>query len=160
DPKLGRDVALKLLAPERWDAATFGKQRLELEARALAQLSHPNVVTVYEMGTVGEQPFIAMELVDGVTLRSWLTAARPSGREIVAMFAACARGLSAAHAAGLVHRDFKPDNVLIGNDGRPRVSDFGLVASDATTTRGVAGTPAYMAPEQWLGAAVDARTDQ
>ncbi len=159
DPKLGRDVALKLLAPERWDAATFGTQGLEREARALAQLSHPNVVTVYEMGTVGEQPFIAMELVDGVTLRAWISSGRTE-TEIIAMFAACARGLAAAHAANLVHRDFKPDNVLIGSDARPRVSDFGLVASELTGARGIAGTPAYMAPEQWLGSAVGAHTDQ
>jgi len=160
DPKLGRDVALKLIAPERWEAATVGNQRLELEARALAQLSHPNVVTVYDIGTVGEQPFIAMELVDGMTLRSWLSNIPRSEREILAMFGACARGLAAAHAAGLVHRDFKPDNVLIGGDGRPRVTDFGLVASDATSIKGVEGTPAYMAPEQWLGSGVDARADQ
>jgi tetratricopeptide (TPR) repeat protein len=160
DPKLGRDVALKLIAPERWEAATIGKQRLELEARALAQLSHPNVVTVYDIGTLGEQPFIAMELVDGVTLRTWTTSERRDERAVIAMFAASARGLAAAHAAGFVHRDFKPDNVLIGSDGRPRVTDFGLVASKTACLKNIEGTPAYMAPEQWLGEPVDARADQ
>lgn len=128
DPVLGRKVALKLihadhsegLASEEWRA------RLLREARAIARLSHPNVITVHEIGLHGDQPFVAMELVEGSTLRSWLAASPRSWRDIVAVFVAAGRGLLAAHRAGLVHRDFKPDNVLIGDDGRIRVTDFGL----------------------------------
>jgi tetratricopeptide (TPR) repeat protein/predicted Ser/Thr protein kinase len=170
DPELKRKVALKLLSREH-----AGAPLLAREAQALASLAHPNVVAVYEAVHVDDQRFIAMELVDGTTLRAWLAEPR-RWREIVAMFVAAGRGLSAAHAVGITHRDFKPDNVLVGRDGRPRVSDFGLAtrtlgraveldagaALDASTcSAGVpVGTPAYMAPEQWTGDAVDARTDQ
>ncbi|MBL8619660.1 MAG: serine/threonine protein kinase [Myxococcales bacterium] len=176
DPVLDRQVALKLLAPERWvdTAASIGAQELAREGQALAKLAHPNVVTVYEMGRIGDRTFIAMELIDGVSLRAWLEAARRPWREVLAVLIACGRGLAAAHAAGLVHRDFKPENVLIGKDGRPRVTDFGLVTTGRAVERGnavtrdgellvdgaVVGTPPYMAPEQWLGEAVDARADQ
>lgn len=124
DPALGRTVAIKLI-PEKLSAA--GRERFEREARAMAKLGHPNVVAVFEVGEVDGHPFIAMELVDGQTLRSW-QATRPKWRTVVAVYVDAARGLAAAHAAGLVHRDFKPDNVLIGADLRPRVSDFGLVS--------------------------------
>ena len=167
DTELKRPVALKLLHHGAWgDKAS---SRIEREAQAMAKLSHPNVVTVYEVGRSGDQPFIAMELVDGVTLREWLRGEKRSWRKTLAMIVAAGRGLAAAHEAGLVHRDFKPENVLVGVDGRPRVSDFGLVASstvEAETIRSsdgasvVAGTPAYMAPEQWRGDEVDARADQ
>jgi tetratricopeptide (TPR) repeat protein len=159
DPELDREVAIKVLASPR-DASSSSARRLQLEAQAMAKLSHPNVLTVYEMGQVGDQRFIAMELVVGTTLRSWLQSPR-TPQQITAAFVACGRGLAAAHAAGLVHRDFKPENVLIGADGRPRVSDFGLVGvSDGSTLDGsVFGTPAYMAPEQWLGEDTDARSD-
>ncbi len=176
DPVLDRPVALKLLAPERWadTAASIGAQELAREGQALAKLAHPNVVTVHEMGRIGDRTFIAMELIDGVSLRAWLEAARRPWREVMAVLLACGRGLAAAHAAGLVHRDFKPENVLIGKDGRPRVTDFGLVTTGRAAERGnavtrdgellvdgaVVGTPPYMAPEQWLGEAVDARADQ
>lgn len=128
DRVLGRKVALKLihadhsegLASEEWRA------RLLREARAIARLSHPNVIAVHEIGLHGDQPFVAMELVEGSTLRSWLAASPRSWRDIVSVFVAAGRGLLAAHLAGLVHRDFKPDNVLIGHDGRIRVTDFGL----------------------------------
>jgi serine/threonine protein kinase len=179
DPELDRNVAIKVLGPS-WSADSTSAQRLQREAQAMAKLSHPNVVTVYEMGQVGTERFIAMELVEGTTLRRWLVEQTRPAREIVAAFVECGRGLAAAHAAGLVHRDFKPENVLIGADGRPRVTDFGLVAGGSTipeladgsgvasgapttplTVQGsVMGTPAYMAPEQWLGQEVDARTDQ
>jgi tetratricopeptide (TPR) repeat protein len=174
DPELDRQVAIKLLGATRWEDPASAV-RLQREAQAMAKLSHPNVVTVYEMGQVGAERFIAMELVEGTTLRRWLEAKRP-WREVLRAFLECGRGLAAAHAAGLVHRDFKPENVLIGKDGRPRVTDFGLVAygvaieagdtGDASpvtalTVRGsTMGTPAYMAPEQWRGEEVDARTDQ
>ncbi len=177
DPQLDRPVALKIMAPGRWHdtVATLGEQRLEREAMAMARLSHPNVVTVYEMGKAGEAAYIAMELVEGGTLRAWMDAGGHGWREIIDVFLACGRGLAAAHGAGLVHRDFKPENVLIDHDGRPRVTDFGLVAvglavdgpalaagsGDDVTMHGAAvGTPAYMAPEQWQGQDVDPRTDQ
>ena len=160
DPALDRKVALKLLADRAVDAER--RARLLREAQAMARLSHPNVVTVYEVGHADDHPFIAMELVDGTTLGAWGAAGDRGWRELVDMFVAAGRGLVAAHDVGLVHRDFKPDNVLVGRDGRPRVGDFGLVASgqspDAAGT--VAGTPAFMAPEQWRGDEVDARTDQ
>jgi tetratricopeptide (TPR) repeat protein len=152
DPELGRDVALKVLLPG------LGTARLQTEAQAMARLSHPNVVAVYEIGLVGTDRFIAMELVEGSTLRGWLGAKARPWREIVAAFVACGRGLAAAHAAGLVHRDFKPENVLVGADDRPRVADFGLVGDGAPGA--MVGTPGYMAPEQWLGGDVDARADQ
>ena len=137
DLVLGRKVALKLihadhaegLASEEWRA------RLLREARAIARLSHPNVITVHEIGLHGDQPFVAMELVEGSTLRSWLAASRRSWRDIVSVFVAAGRGLLAAHQAGLVHRDFKPDNVLIGHDGRIRVTDFGLACPLPDTDR-------------------------
>jgi len=173
DPELERKVAIKLLHA---DLAASAHQLLQREAQAMARLAHPNVVTVYEVGCVDGQPFIAMELVDGTTLRAWLARCPRGWREIAAMFVAAGRGLVAAHAVGLVHRDFKPENVLIGSDGRPRVSDFGLAtrrlarepALDATAPLDASaldagvqiGTPAYMAPEQWAGADTDARTDQ
>lgn len=185
DPELDRKVALKLLRQDR----TGGPDRLRLlrEAQAIARLSHPNVIQVYDAGTFGDQVFVAMELVEGRTLRRWLEEAPRSWREVAALFLVAGRGLAAAHAAGLVHRDFKPDNVLLGEDGRVRVVDFGLarpvaredelpapasVAVDLSlggagaltaplTQEGAAlGTPAYMAPEQLRGEAAGARSDQ
>jgi serine/threonine-protein kinase len=128
DPALGRKVALKLIHADHGDgpASEEWRARLLREARAIARLSHPNVITVHEIGLHGDQPFVAMELVEGSTLRSWLAASPRSWRDIVSVFVAAGRGLLAAHRAGLVHRDFKPDNVLIGDDGRIRVTDFGL----------------------------------
>jgi serine/threonine protein kinase len=151
------------------------------EAKAMARLAHPNVVPIHEIGT-SEPLFIVMELVAGGTLRQWLAEPRPLA-DIIDAFEQAARGLAAAHAAGLVHRDFKPENVLRGGDGRVRVVDFGLVASredagaaspavaddatldlakDVTLTHTglVLGTPAYMAPEQHRGEPADARSDQ
>lgn len=166
DTELKRSVALKLLHPGAWGEKA--SSRIEREAQAMAKLSHPNVVTVYEVGRAGEQPFIAMEVVDGVTLREWLRGEKRSWRQTLEMMIAAGRGLAAAHAAGLVHRDFKPENVLVGRDGRPRVSDFGLVATtvdagaedSASGASVMGGTPGYMAPEQWVGGDVDARADQ
>ena len=174
DPALDRMVALKLLRPRHGVTARDGAARLGVEAQAMARLAHPNVVTVFEVGQVGDLAFVAMELVEGQTLRAWLHARPRPWREIVAMFGAAGRGLAAAHAAGLVHRDFKPDNVLLGSDGRPRVSDFGLVrhagddaeppavppGADAMLRSCAIGTPAYLSPEQWAGRPVDARSDQ
>ncbi|MCY1023809.1 serine/threonine-protein kinase [Pyxidicoccus sp. MSG2] len=178
DPDLDREVALKLLKPGAVaDAEARG--RLVREAQALARLSHPNVVIVHDVGLDGDTVFLAMELVRGRTLRHWLAEAPHPWREVLARFLHAGQGLAAAHAVGLVHRDFKPDNVLLGDDGQVRVTDFGLarlapaepVTGDSPTPEaspkegdtlaGVRqGTPAYMSPEQWRGGRADARSDQ
>ena len=154
DPDLDRRVAIKVVK---------GGVRSNLlrEAQAMARLTHPNVVTVHEVGMIDDQVFVVMELVPGSTLAGWLAEPRP-WRDIVATFVAAARGLLAAHHAGLVHRDFKPTNVLVDPTGRARVSDFGLAHGDDKLAEGSspAGTLAYMAPEQRAGGVVDARADQ
>src|SRR5262249_4840316 len=155
DPELGGQVALKLLK------TALDQERLVREARALARVSHPNVVAVHDVGRWKERVFIAMELVRGRDLRAWLRERRRRWPEVVDVFIAAGRGLASAHAAGLVHRDFKPENVLISSEGRVAVSDFGLArgleeAPDGT----VSGTLAYMAPEQAAGELADARSDQ
>ena len=172
DPDLDRKVALKVLRSSALDPC--GVDRFVLEARALAKLRHPNVVTVYEVGTDGEDRFIVMDLVQGETLRDWMETPR-DWRAVVRMFIGAGRGLQAAHDAGLVHRDFKPDNVLV-EDELPRVVDFGLAAgaddpltsttrleleesaerARYTQTGAFVGTPVYMAPEQARGEATPA----
>jgi tetratricopeptide (TPR) repeat protein/tRNA A-37 threonylcarbamoyl transferase component Bud32 len=122
DPQLDREVALKLLRRVTHDA----RARLLREAQAMAKLSHPNVLPVYDVAGQGRHLFLAMELVRGQSVRAWLDACPRAWPEVLAVFEAAGRGLAAAHAAGLVHRDFKPGNVLIGADGRVRVMDFGL----------------------------------
>lgn len=171
DPQLGREVAIKVLRRQH----PHLRERLGREARAMAQVSHPNVVAVYDVGEADGQLYIAMELVLGQTLRQWQEQTRRAPGEIVELYQAAGRGLAAAHAAGIVHRDFKPDNVLIGRDGRPRVTDFGLAgdlgdqragaAGDQgpltlTRTGMLVGTPVYMAPEQFGGGNIDSRSDQ
>lgn len=188
DPELGRDIALKVMHPDLGEAA----ERIRREARALARLAHPNIVTVFDTGDHDGRLYVAMELVEGSTLRAWserLDAAprtrRPGSRSsrrgslrmILEYFLQAAHGLRAAHAAGLVHCDFKPENVLIGTNGRVRVVDFGianlagapvdeiestgqLVATTRTSSGEIVGTPAYMAPEQFQGGPIDARADQ
>ncbi len=177
DPKLRREVALKLL---RASADPAARSRIVREAQAMATLAHPNLVAVHDVDTHDGQPFIAMELVEGTTLRGWASDVPRTWREILRACVEAGRGLAAAHAAGLVHRDFKPENVLVGADGRVRVTDFGLargaigVASEhveigdgpepldeaLTVVGSVMGTPAYMALEQHRGDPVDARSDQ
>ncbi|HEY5950586.1 MAG TPA: serine/threonine-protein kinase, partial [Kofleriaceae bacterium] len=122
DPDLERRVALKVLRGDGGEA----RQRLLREARALARLTHPNVVTVHEVGSANGRDYVAMELIEGETLADWLKAAPRTHAEILSVFTAAGRGLAAAHAAGLVHRDFKPHNVLRRKDGRIVVTDFGL----------------------------------
>jgi len=153
DPELDRRVAIKLLLDGH---GAHGQ--LDREAQAMARLAHPNVITVYEVGSHDNRRFIAMELVEGETLRAWVAARERTWREIIAMFEAAGRGLEAAHRAGLVHRDFKPENVIVGADGRPRVGDFGLVTTG--DNRSFAGTPGYMAPELLDKGVADARSDQ
>jgi serine/threonine protein kinase len=128
DPDLNRKVALKVLHDDGGGPADQfpTPDTLLREAQAMAQLAHPNVVTVFEAGTIDGCVFIAMELVEGMTLATWLAAARRARSDIITAFVAAGHGLAAAHAAGLIHRDFKPENVLIGHDGRVRVTDFGL----------------------------------
>jgi tetratricopeptide (TPR) repeat protein len=170
DPQLARQVAIKVLHPSSTGDQAVLRELLVREAQAMAQLAHPNVVAVFDVGTAGQQLFIAMELVRGTTLAHYLQTRR-SRREIVDAFAQAGRGLAAAHAAGLVHRDFKPANVLVGADGRVRVTDFGLARSPVAPGAGAGGvglthagqllgTPSYMSPEQWLGRPADARSDQ
>ncbi len=163
DPQLQRRIALKLLRPDR----AHGEARLLREAQAMARVQHPNVVAVHDVGMLDDRVFVAMELVEGETLAGWLLGERRTWREVVAMFLQIGEGLAAAHAAELVHRDFKPDNVLVGADLRARVGDFGLAHATAAAAPAalgpatqLAGTPAYMAPEQLAGGAADARSDE
>src|SRR5215472_2209254 len=191
DPKLERKVAIKMLRLKAQADSPAPRQhaRLLREAQTLAKLSHPNVIAVYDVGAFGDQVFIAMEYVEGSTLTHWLAEQQGPWREIVNMFVQAGRRLAAAHAAGIFHRDFKPDNVLVGKDGRPRVLDFGLArallvepekprndepASASTSSPSIfaplaaaltepgrlMGTPAYMAPEQLMGQGANHRTDQ
>jgi serine/threonine protein kinase/tetratricopeptide (TPR) repeat protein len=135
DPELDRKVAVKLLRAEAGTAQA--RARLLREAQAIARLSHPNVIAVHDVGSFGDRVFVAMEYVDGYTLAYWLQASARSWQEVLRMFVAAARGLQAAHACQLVHRDFKPENVMVGRDGQVRVTDFGLARQV-----GVAGTGA------------------
>ncbi|MGH1342051.1 MAG: protein kinase domain-containing protein [Nannocystales bacterium] len=166
DPSLKRPVAIKVLQGGRAGAAgPFDPDTLLREARALASVSHPNVVEVFEVGTDGNQVFIAMELVDGATLGHWVADEKPPWAEIVRAYLQAGEGLQAAHEAGIVHRDFKPSNALMAGDGRVRVLDFGL-ATESTAGTGdlppdsIAGTPAYMAPECLRGRNATPQSDQ
>ena len=193
DPELDRKVALKVLKHQSSDVVA-SRKRLQREAQALAKLDHSNVVAVHDVGVHNERLFIAMEYVEGITLGTWMAEAesaptlsgrRPDAeralrarpwREVLAVFIQAGRGLQAAHEVGLVHRDFKPDNVMLSDDGRVRVMDFGLARGDTgevvaagetgaivshlTQAGSITGTPAYMSLEQFEGTIVDARSDQ
>lgn len=198
DPELDRKLAIKLLHAEPSSGPVEGGRNAWLmrEAQAIAKLSHPNVVIVHDVGSFGDRVFIAMELIEGATLSAWQRAEPRSWRDILRVFIAAGRGLQHAHEANLVHRDFKPDNVMVRADGQVRVMDFGLVrnlgaptpapapvgsvpsdpqaiAISETVDLGptlaettlietgrMAGTPAYMSPEQLFGRGADARSDQ
>ena len=196
DPELDRKVALKLLRRTREDddgdaakSRSHRNKRLLREAQALARLAHPHVITVHDVGTFEDQVFLAMEFVEGGTLTRWLAEGPRPWPEILRVLRQAGEGLAAAHDAGLVHRDFKPDNVLLRADGRVVVTDFGLarpvgrppddeittsltgsspgasasgsaLAETLTRTGALVGTPAYMAPEQFDGRRCDARSDQ
>jgi tRNA A-37 threonylcarbamoyl transferase component Bud32/tetratricopeptide (TPR) repeat protein len=157
DPELDRKVAIKLLRAR--DAAE-AKSRLLREAQAIAKLQHPNVVVVYDVGTHGDNVFIAMEFVEGRTVNGWLQTGQRGWREVLDVYLAAGRGLAAAHAAGLVHRDFKPENVMVTSDGQVRVMDFGLarhVADEAEERPAGAATPeAALAVARQLDEAFDA----
>ena len=170
EPELDRRVALKLLAAAGADART----RVVREAQAMARLDHPNVVGVHEVGTADDAVYVAMELVDGDTLRAWAAAPR-AWRDTAAVLVEVARGLAAVHAAGVVHRDVKPDNIIVGRDGRARLGDFGLARSGGaapsspppelrlatgTPATTLAGTPAYLAPEVARGEPAGEASDQ
>lgn len=167
DPSLGRTVALKLLRARNMSDA--GRSSLLAEARALASLSHVNIVQVYEVSRDGDDVYFTMEYVDGQTLEKWQAGAHRG--KLLQAYLEAGRGLAAAHAAGLIHGDFKPSNVLVGNDGRIRVADFGLARHDMEgsteeiypreqTGPRLAGTPGYIAPELIAGQAASAASDQ
>jgi tetratricopeptide (TPR) repeat protein/tRNA A-37 threonylcarbamoyl transferase component Bud32 len=188
DPDLDRKVALKLIKPRERGDKGAARVRLQREAQALGKLNHKNVVSVHDVGLHEGRVFVAMEFVLGQTLGDWMSSGNAGAprpwRDVVARFAAAGRGLAAAHAQGLIHRDFKPDNVMLGDDGGVRVMDFGLARAhehgaaepialhevegqdgssldrSLTHTGAIMGTPAYMAPEQFLGVDVTARSDQ
>jgi eukaryotic-like serine/threonine-protein kinase len=178
DPALDRRVALKVLPALDDDRRAHLEQRLRREAQALARLDHEHVIAVYDVGVAAHSVFVAMQLVDGTTLDLHLAEVRPPPRRILELFVASGRGLAAAHDGGIVHRDFKPSNVLVDRAGRVYVGDFGLArtvgddpddtAAPATSlfheqmTRhgAVMGTPLYMSPEQHRGEPATARSDQ
>ncbi len=171
DPQLARAVAIKVVRQANDQGL---RTRLVREAQSLAKLSHPNVCHVYDVGTDDAEVWLAMELIEGTTLRQWAATTRSSD-ELMAVLLGAAEGIAAAHASGLIHRDIKPENVLVTRDGRPIVTDFGLARIDLpvdpsastisgdplkTATGAIVGTPAYLAPEQMTGDTLDARVDQ
>ncbi len=174
DPRLGRDVAIKVLHE---DVARDPERlaRFDREARAVAALSHPNILSIFDIGNEGGVAFAVMELLEGETLRELLRAGPLPARRVVEIGTQVAHGLAAAHDKGLVHRDLKPENVFVTTDGRVKILDFGLArtiplaaSSDSATVLGsehgttpglIVGTIGYMAPEQVRAEAVDARTD-
>nr|MDQ3369295.1 serine/threonine protein kinase [Myxococcota bacterium] len=176
DPQLARPIAIKIVRHAGADRGL--RTRLVREAQSLARLSHPNVCHVYDVGTDGDEVWVAMELIDGTTLRQWATGRTgtpPLLTELLPVLLGAAEGIAAAHAAGLIHRDIKPENVLVTRAGRPVVTDFGLARIELpidpegatmtgdpqlTATGAIAGTPAYLAPEQLTGDVIDARVDQ
>ncbi len=187
DDQLDRKVAVKVLRGEATRQDHTGRTRLLREAQAMARLSHPNIVTVYEVKEVDREIFIAMEFVRGVSLDAWLKRQARPWREVLATFNQAGRGLEAAHRAGIVHRDFKPHNVLVADEGAVKVLDFGLaravehagseelsatpesgsynqqgslLEAPLTRTGAIMGTPAYMAPEQHEGRPATAQSDQ
>jgi Tol biopolymer transport system component/predicted Ser/Thr protein kinase len=175
DTRLGREVALKAL-PADFAADPDRRRRFEQEARAASALNHPNIVSVFDVGLEGEISYIAMELVDGVSLRDLADGGTMSPRRVLEIAAPLADGLARAHAAGIVHRDLKPENVMVSKDGFVKILDFGLAKATAaaegsgvsqmptmdpgTGAGAVLGTVAYMSPEQASGRTVDHRSDQ
>ncbi len=171
DETLDRKIAIKVLRPESADKPAATREHLLREAQAMARVSHSNIVTVHEIGSVDDQVFIAMEFIRGRTLAAWISTGPHPWRETVERLLHAGRGLAAAHAAGLVHGDFKPANVMLGDNGAVKVLDFGLArlhepheahafADRDTTDEPTSGTPAYMAPELLRGEPATQRSDQ
>ena len=176
DTRLGRDVAIKVLPAERL-ADEHRRRRFHQEARALSSLNHPHIVTIYEVESAGDVDFIVMEFVRGNTLDQLIPSRGMPVSQLLRIAVPVAEALAAAHARGIIHRDVKPANVMVGDDGVVKVLDFGLAkllepdgepgaatatdlpAGDVSAFRHIAGTPAYMAPEQATGGKVDARSD-
>ncbi|HSE62241.1 MAG TPA: protein kinase [Thermoanaerobaculia bacterium] len=175
DSRLGREVAIKVLPPDT-AAHPDRRQRFEQEARAASALNHPNILTVYDIGEADGTTYIAMELVDGKTLRELLASGEPlPTKRLLDIAVQTAEGLAKAHAAGIVHRDLKPENLMVSKDGYVKILDFGLAkliepvsedasalptAIGATQPGTVMGTAGYMSPEQASGQPVDFRSDQ
>ncbi len=185
DPDLDRAIALKVVGSREGGSTRGAREQARLlrEAQAMARVRHPNVIQVFDVGELDDGVYVAMELVDGITLKAWMVSKRAPS-EVLQLFEAAGRGLAAAHAQGLTHRDFKPDNVMVDERGQPRVLDFGLarashrpeidasteslrsgenaVSLEASMTEAgsLLGTPAYMSPEQYHGEEVDHRSDQ
>ncbi|TNE50812.1 MAG: serine/threonine protein kinase [Deltaproteobacteria bacterium] len=178
-----RPVALKLIRPDVLDPYRREAHRARMlrEARLLASLHHPNIPNIYEVGTWNDQVFLAMQLVSGTNMRQWLDQANPDWTDIVAAYLRAGEGVVAAHNANIVHRDIKPDNILVEDTGNVYITDFGLARLDQTTissigmhsaphrppallsltgTGDILGTPAYMPPEQYKGQGVSKRSDQ
>ena len=191
DAELGRKIAIKLVRPQASEnlSADEAQAWLMREARAMARISHPNVLAVHDVGMLGDQMFIAMEYVEGTTLSQWLKVQDRPWCDVLTVFIQAGRGLAAAHVSGILHRDFKPQNVLVDKEGRARLVDFGLARFADPITNGhrtsnngkdradvkamafaglsvtashgkFVGTPTYMAPEQLVGQPIDEKTDQ
>ena len=175
DPRLKRDVAIKVLLRAGTDPVR--RQRFTDEAQAASALNHPNIVTVYDVGIHDDTPFIVSEVIEGSSIRDMLARAPLSVGDVLDLGVQMADGLAAAHQAGIVHRDFKPENVMVTRDGRVKILDFGLASvgirdggspdvdvtvADVTLTANgaIVGTVPYMSPEQARGLKVDYRTDQ
>lgn len=158
DPELGREVAIKI---PRTSCQPANRERARHEARALARAAHPNVVAVHEVGCHDGEPYLVMEFIEGETLDIWTRRWRPGCAALLDACMQAGRGLAAAHRAGVVHRDFKPANVMVGRDGRVRVADFG-VAAFPENRKGLedACTPHFAAPEVLADGPADARSDQ
>src|SRR5437762_8904216 len=180
DTRLGRDVALKVISPDRVENLSL-RRRFELEARAASVLNHPSIVTIYDVGETEGVSWIAMECVEGRTLRDALIEGPLSTRDALSIARQIAEGLAAAHAKGIVHRDLKPENVMLASDGRTKILDFGLARQNVgeslesggskietlavppgepTVEGTILGTVGYMSPEQASGRPVDYRSDQ
>lgn len=166
DPLLERDVAIKVVKVARADEVRTARGRLLREARALARLSHPNVVGVHDAREYGDDMFLVLELLDGPNLRDWLRALARRRGEVIGTLVAAGRGLAAAHAVGIVHRDVKPENVVVAHDGRVGMTDFGLAALEggdgnrAADSGVLIGTLAYMSPEQLWSQPAGPASDQ
>ena len=172
DLRLGRDVAIKVL-PGELAGSPERLQRFEREARAVAALNHPNILTVFDVGMHDGAPYIVTELLGGETLRAFVSRHSPTPRQILSLAVQAARGLEPAHAKRIIHRDIKPENLFVTTDGRVKMLDFGLAKlaaaqageggeateSDPTGAGQLLGTPGYMSPEQVRGLPLDARSD-